>query len=191
MDIKTLVGETLAYIDVDPDNNEILLTTESGRKIMIYHEQDCCEHVCLEGNNGEWTELIGKVLIETSQDEERMDGETKTALTFKVSDATVISRWVGTSNGYYSEHVDIKELSNPLNCWREHALLFASAPDYVRLPPEIGVSATTAKVLEVLSLVFNGEICTHYKIDIIIDGKYLYVAKLDNFYWHLRDNSNG
>ena len=42
---------------------------------MIYHEQYCCEHVHLEGNDGEWTELIGKVLIETSQDEECMDGE--------------------------------------------------------------------------------------------------------------------
>ena len=81
---------------------------------------------------------------------------------------------------------DPDEIVEPIELPEGHALLLASAPDYVRLPPEIGVSATTAKVLEVLSLEFNGEICTHYKVDIIIDGKYLYVAKLDKFYWHLR-----
>jgi hypothetical protein len=118
MDIQKLVGEILKTIDVDPEKNKILLTTESGREIMIYHEQDCCESVRIEDTEGNWHELVGKVIVEATEDAQ--DGDegdewglshtTKTALTFKVDGATVISRWIGESNGYYSESVDIKEL---------------------------------------------------------------------------------
>jgi hypothetical protein len=121
--IESLVGEKLAYIDAgDAGDDEILLTTESGRRIQIYHSQDCCESVRILDTSGNWHELIGKVIIEATKevvdDADRpdcvcgySDSWTRTDLTFRVDDATVISRWIGESNGYYSESVDLAELT--------------------------------------------------------------------------------
>jgi hypothetical protein len=113
--IDSLVGETLSFIDIDDDNNEILLTTESGRQIKIFHQQDCCESVFIDSTDGDWNELLGKVLIEVTKDvvsdETECETSTHTKLIFRVNDATVVSRWIGYSNGYYSEDVDIEELT--------------------------------------------------------------------------------
>jgi hypothetical protein len=119
MNADDLVGETLAYIDVDPDGYQILLTTESGRKIKIYHDQNCCESVQIIGTDGEWRSVIGKPLVLVEHNEHQGDGPpyddaeswTYTDLVFRVNDATVISKWVGESNGYYSESVDLCEIT--------------------------------------------------------------------------------
>lgn len=121
MEFKDLIGETLEYVDQDPELNEILLTTKSGRRIMIYHEQNCCERVRIVDTAGNWHDLIGKVIVEVDElvedksyslgDEPDDVSATQTILTFRVDDATIISRWIGESNGYYSETVDIKELT--------------------------------------------------------------------------------
>lgn len=115
MNIDELKGEVLTHIDAGGD--EIMLTTQSGRKIRIFHSQDCCESVSIEGIDGELHKLVGKVLIDTSEEIDREnnppeypDSWTRTIHTFKVDDATVIVRWMGESNGYYSESVDIAEL---------------------------------------------------------------------------------
>ena len=118
MKLEELNGETLTHIDVAKEHGEdqILLTTESGREIRIYHEQDCCETVRIVDTEGEWHDLIGKPILEATKEEEQREtedyeSETKTALTFRVDGATVISRWIGESNGYYSESVDIREIT--------------------------------------------------------------------------------
>lgn len=108
-----IVGEVLTNIDVDGDT-QILLTTESGRQFLIYHDQDCCEEVSILSTEGDWYTLLGKEIVELNVDERPSkpgyESRTDTTLTFKVSDATVINRWVGESNGYYSESVDFAEL---------------------------------------------------------------------------------
>jgi len=119
MDIKDLVGETLAFIDADDKGEEVMLTTQSGRRIRIYHMQDCCEYVRVEDTQGNWHDLVGKVITEATKGVNPEgdptpgcpDSGTRTTLTFRVDDATVISKWIGESNGYYSESVDIEELS--------------------------------------------------------------------------------
>ena len=120
--IENLVGEVLTHVDIFDD--EILLTTESGRKIQIFHSQDCCESVSIVNTEGDWQNLIGKPLIEASEeidpdndpiftetDKECHDSRTNTKLTFRVDGATVINRWVGDSNGYYSESVDFEDIT--------------------------------------------------------------------------------
>lgn len=118
VDIKSLVGEVLTNIDVFDE--EILLTTKSGREIRVYHDQDCCESVYIEGTEGDWKQLIGKVILEVEEDIEcnedanlvqEHESYTKTTLTFKVDGETVINRWFGCSNGYYSESVDFREIN--------------------------------------------------------------------------------
>ena len=112
---ESLVGEVLTYIDVDNESNEILLTTESGRRYKIWHEQDCCESVEIAGCDGAFASLIGRKIVEVTHDEDSTETEdgsqTKTAITFRTDESTVISRWIGYSNGYYSESVTIAEIA--------------------------------------------------------------------------------
>ncbi len=118
--ISDLVGEVLTHIDTDEKNAEIMLTTQSGKIVKIFHSQDCCETVSIEDTEGNWHDLIGKVIVEATHDEvpqgdpppEYPDSWTRTTLKFRVDDATVISRWIGESNGYYSESVDIESVIN-------------------------------------------------------------------------------
>ena len=119
IDVGSLVGEVLTYIDTDEKNDEIMLTTASGRKIKIYHNQYGSEWVEIVDTEGNWHDLIGKVIIEASEDvkeqgdppPEYPDSWTRTELTFRVDGATVISRWIGESNGYYSESVHIEDVT--------------------------------------------------------------------------------
>lgn len=121
--INKLVGETLKYVDSD-DCDQIKLTTESGKEFIIYHSQDCCESVRILDTEGNWHDLIGRVIVSASHDEQSNPGKeeigvdyydsaTLTTLTFKTDKNTVISRWIGESNGYYSESVDIKDITWP------------------------------------------------------------------------------
>ena len=116
VEFSDLVGEVLDAVDIDREENQILLTTRSGRKFLVYHEQDCCEKVQIVGQDGSFDKLIGKPIVEArdiavdTTEEGIDDSQTTTTLVFRVDDQTVISRWVGDSNGYYSESVDIAEL---------------------------------------------------------------------------------
>lgn len=119
MKFSELKGEVLDYIDVDPENDTILLTTRSGRKVLIHHRQDCCESVRIVDTIGEWRNIVGKVIVDAVHESKEVIGEhdcaysrTDTDLIFRVDDATVISRWVGESNGYYSEDVDISDITS-------------------------------------------------------------------------------
>jgi len=116
VDFDALVGEVLEAIDVDKEKDQILFTTRSGRQFLIHHEQDCCETVEIVGQDGCFLKLVGKPIVEAREiaidtsDDDNSDSQTTTTLVFRVDGETVISRWVGDSNGYYSESVDISEI---------------------------------------------------------------------------------
>lgn len=116
-----MIGETLSYIDVC--ENEIRLETVSGKVFTLYHEQDCCEGVDLVNVEGNFQHLLGKVVTEVIEEidpdddpifgaqEPPCESRTNTRVTFKTDEDTVITRWVGESNGYYSEGVDFIEIT--------------------------------------------------------------------------------
>jgi hypothetical protein len=95
-----------------------MLTTKSGKVFRIFHSQDCCENVRIVGTEGNWKDLVGKVIRDFSHvtdpggdpPPEYSESWTWTEFIFKVDDHTVISRWLGDSNGYYSEHVDFEKI---------------------------------------------------------------------------------
>lgn len=109
MKAENLIGEILSYVDVDTETNRILLTTQSGKTIMIYHDQECCEGVEIQSVEGDWLKLVGRPITSAEQFEEDATEQvvpdwdcgscTKTTITLKADDATVVSRWIGTSNG--------------------------------------------------------------------------------------------
>lgn len=120
MDIKleSVKGEVLTHIDVDESSDRIMLTTASGKTILIHHDQECCESVRIEDTQGNWHDLIGKVIVEATHDvcnenppPNADDAWARTTLTFRTDDSTVISRWIGESNGYYSIDVNIADIT--------------------------------------------------------------------------------
>lgn len=115
--IKTfddLKGQTISKIDRTDDT--LTFTLENGQRCRFYHEQDCCESVSIESVVGTIDDLIGSPLLEASVIEsnenpagvdppECQDSFTWTTYTFATERGTVIVRWYGESNGYYSEDV--------------------------------------------------------------------------------------
>jgi len=111
-----MIGETIKYIDVDEYDHQIRVETESGRVFLIYHKQDCCESVRLVDINGNIKNLKGKVIEDFTHmskqfsDELGHGSKTITLITFFVDDSTVTTRWIGESNGYYSEEISVEEI---------------------------------------------------------------------------------
>ena len=123
MNIQELEGKKIVAIDIVDDpkkDHEIRIEIEGGRVFRFYHNQDCCESVRIaapKDGDGSLLNLIGKEIREVTQEEDRDDGTdtdydswTKTTITFRTDSETVISRWIGESNGYYSEDVDLEEI---------------------------------------------------------------------------------
>ncbi len=117
--INSLVGQTLTKVErqIDGrDNDELVFTLQSGKKCRLYHSQDCCELVKIEDICGDLNDLVGLPLIqaeESSNQDTAGDGYgsiTWTFYRFATSKGFVTIRWLGESNGYYSESVDFEYL---------------------------------------------------------------------------------
>ena len=113
--IDCLVGETITdIVGVDQYSEEIIFICASGKQVKMYHEQDCCESVSLEDFNGDVNDLVGAVVVSaeerTEHDNDKDDYEsvTYTFYDIQTSKGSLWLRWCGSSNGYYSESVNIK-----------------------------------------------------------------------------------
>jgi len=122
IEIKDMIGKTFTNIEVSKEQDTILFACDEGIYTM-YHAQDCCELVEIESIVGDLQDLIGTPMLgaeeavsqETPEDlmlgEPRefngYDSETWTFYKFKTIKGYVDIRWIGSSNGYYSESVDL------------------------------------------------------------------------------------
>ena len=111
--VEQLVGLTLTKVQVN-GAGEIIFETNCGRSFRMDHEQNCCEDVTLEDINGDVNDLIGEEILEAREDTNSQVNEegslTWTFYTIKSRRGTVVIRWYGTSNGFYSEAVDVTEI---------------------------------------------------------------------------------
>ncbi len=110
-DITELKGKTLTEV-VNIDNEEIVFTTDTGEHYKFYHVQDCCESVSVNDIAGELNDLVGAPLLMAEEvsnaDAPVLPNEesyTWTFYKFATIKGYVTIRWLGTSNGYYSESV--------------------------------------------------------------------------------------
>lgn len=83
-----------------------------GSSIRFYHEQDCCEHVAIDQIDGDIYDLVGSPILmaeevtqEAPSDNDYGDTGTWTFYKFATAKGYVTVRWLGSSNGYYSESV--------------------------------------------------------------------------------------
>ena len=112
--IKSIIGASAG-------SEEILIETECGKTFKMHHEQNCCECVSIDSVVGDISDLIGVpiLLAEESEgelppknDEFGYTDESCTWTFYKLGTVKgyVDIRWYGSSNGYYSEHVDFEEI---------------------------------------------------------------------------------
>lgn len=104
---------------------EVHFVCADGSKWRMVHEQDCCESVSVEDVVGDVADLVGADVIDARQEvgsddpagyqaSEYRESCTWTFYVIQTNKGAVTIRWLGESNGYYSEGVDFE-------CLREAA----------------------------------------------------------------------
>ena len=110
IDIAQIQGMTITSV-VYKEDAESLLIHLNTHVLEMMHHQDCCESVYLADVVGSFEDLIGYPLLEVSEsivniESAEYESATASYYNFKTVKANVQLRWVGESNGYYSETVD-------------------------------------------------------------------------------------
>lgn len=116
-DVSALIGLVLTSVDgLETGGAEVTFTTDAGRRFGMYHEQDCCESVNIEDVEGYVSDLIGSPITTAEQVDgvaeapEYAESYTWTFYRLATAKGFVVVRWLGESNGYYSESVDFGEI---------------------------------------------------------------------------------
>lgn len=112
-----LIGKTLTEVHgMSADSDAIAFRCSDGTAYRMHHHQDCCESVQLVDVVGDVADLIGSPILvaeeATSGDDPEgykrdypSDSCTWTFYKLATAKGWVDLRWLGESNGYYSESV--------------------------------------------------------------------------------------
>lgn len=111
--LNDLLGHEIVKVERVEDNcgdDEINFYRKDGNVVKMYHGQCCCEIVRIEDIDGDLQDLVGTI-IEAEEVTKEGDTEwgTETWTFYKIASENgfVNIRWLGESNGYYSESVDV------------------------------------------------------------------------------------
>jgi hypothetical protein len=116
-----LVGKTWTKVEANRPGSgwsdrrqadELLFLDSTGAGFRFDHDQDCCESVRIEDVIGDLSDLehspilfAEEVSTEGAPMPEDPESYTWTFYRFGTAKGTVTVRWLGESNGYYSERV--------------------------------------------------------------------------------------
>lgn len=116
VEFKDLLGKTFSSVE-NIDNDEIIFTVNEYEKYKLYHAQDCCENVRVESIDGDLEDLVGSEILQAEEvdnvdDESKESYESFTWTYYKLATIKgyVTIRWLGESNGYYSESVSFEKV---------------------------------------------------------------------------------
>lgn len=110
-DLSVMVGKTMHSVAVNKDKDVMAFISMDGQGFVFYHSQDCCESVDINDICGDLEDLVGSPILEAEKSSnEGNEGESSTWTFYKFGTikGSVTVRWLGESNGYYSEDVDFK-----------------------------------------------------------------------------------
>jgi len=122
-----------AKIDGGSRGDELIFTDTDGAQYIFAHWQNCCESVTIDDIVGDLSDLVGSPLLmaeAVAHHNENIDGVppacadadsypycpesfTWTFYKFATNRGYVTVRWLGTSNGCYSESVDFEVVQLP------------------------------------------------------------------------------
>jgi len=120
--ISDLLNKTMVRVEQAEVGGEdaLVMETDDGMIYTFAHSRDCCESVTIESITGDLSDLVGSPLTmaeESSQDgkeaglafpnEYTPDSSTWTFYKFATIKGYVDVRFLGESNGYYSEGVGL------------------------------------------------------------------------------------
>lgn len=103
-------------------SDEITFTTNDG-VYKLLHFQECCEDVSVEDLDGELSDLIGSTVVSAEEADNFDEPETTedvcldytytwTFYKIQTTKGHAWIRWLGASNGYYSESVNFVKVKN-------------------------------------------------------------------------------
>lgn len=122
-EFEEIIGKTVTEININDDKDRIEFICSNDDKFIMYHSQDCCEHVSIDDVVGDINDLIGSPIISAEEitnsgrddisdwpkdipvPEYRPESYTWTFYKLATNKGYVTIRWYGSSNGYYSESV--------------------------------------------------------------------------------------
>ena len=113
--LKSMVGRVFVRVEGHVGSGEMLFVAEDGAKFLFSHSQNCCESVEINDIVGDLEDLVGEPLLLAEEvsgetpdvDEDNRNSQTWTFYKFATRKGYVDVRWLGESNGYYSESVDL------------------------------------------------------------------------------------
>jgi hypothetical protein len=126
----------MTFTGIKQYDDHVVFISDTGDAYKMCHQQDCCEEVTLEDVAGDLEDLLNTPILvaEESSNESRAyaeiqlltpeeavmsklaytpvdsdlhESQTWTFYKFRTIKGSVTMRWFGSSNGYYSERVDI------------------------------------------------------------------------------------
>lgn len=119
LSIAILAGKTLNTVEGLTQHSErVDFHCSDGTVYRLFHREDCCESVLVEDVCGDPDDLLGSPIVQaeesTSNDpiegQQRSESFTWSFYRLATAKGQVVIRWLGESNGYYSESVDFIQL---------------------------------------------------------------------------------
>ncbi len=103
---KAMLGLTMASVITFGD--EMIFTAETGETFKFLHNQDCCESVYIDHQDGELSDLVGSPIVQaeevSSDDTGFVDPDDRDAnwtfYNFATVKGSVQIRWIGISENY-------------------------------------------------------------------------------------------
>ncbi len=114
--IESMIGKRIVRVTGKEGDDEMIFVADDGSYFRFYHDQGCCESVGIQDVIGDLTDLVGEPLIMaeevssegTAAPSEYSESFTWTFYKFATIKGYVTVRWLGESNGYYSESVELE-----------------------------------------------------------------------------------
>jgi hypothetical protein len=119
IDFSVLKGKTLVSVEGCRTGSDcVTFRTTDGKSYSLFHSQNCCESVSINDIDGDFNDLIGEPLLVAEENSsldgfvdtvKHYDSYTWTFYRLATQKGWVVIRWLGESNGCYSESVDFVE----------------------------------------------------------------------------------
>lgn len=122
---EDLVGHVFVKVTGKAGDETMQFVREDGAIFEFYHQQDCCEMVSIDDVCGDLSDLVGSTILiaeavsnapfteDMRKKSDKEESFTWTFYKFATAKGHVTVRWFGVSNGYYSEHVDFRQVKEP------------------------------------------------------------------------------